>query len=160
MNKTMLALAAWILALAGAPLAQAATYSPANTTVNFQGALTVNSIPCLVSLNMVINAAGNAAVITGGSLTPGNRLCSLAALSFSPNWAVAVTATTASFVATDLSIADVTLMNMLSTCNGPIAVQWNDATDTITVPLQSIGGSSCLISGTLGASTNVAITNP
>jgi len=164
MKKMIFALSAGALALVAAPAAFATTYSPAGTNVTFTGSLTLSqstTLTCNTSLTVAINGAGTSASVTGGSVSPGSWQCLFVYPTFSPAWSITATAP-ASGTVTNLDIGNVRAVSLTGTCGADtLEVLWNDASNTITIPSQSISGSPgpCTFSGSLTTGTNVTITN-
>lgn len=166
MNRILCALAMGAMALGAASTASAATFAPVGSPAPLSGTITYTtdgSPPYSCTLSLDASITGSAMTFPSGALSPSGFPCSLIVPTFTPAWSVNVTASSGG-VATGLDIANLTLVTILSRCSGIIQAQWNDATNTVTIPYQSFGtgafGSNCTIQGELTTPTDVSITVP
>jgi len=166
MHRILCALAMGVLALGAASATSAATFSPIGSPAPLSGTIsftTDGSPPYTCTLTLNASITGPGMTFPSGALSPSGFPCSAIVPTFSPAWSVSVTASSGG-VATGLDIANFTLVTILSRCSDTIQAQWNDATNTLTIPYQSFGtgatGSDCTIQGALTTPTNVSITVP
>ncbi|WP_312813995.1 hypothetical protein [Brevundimonas sp.] len=160
--KRIIASLAAIAMMAGAAPAFAGTIvTPSPSTFTLTGAVTVSqsvTLNCMLTLNVAVDAAGNAN-ITGGSLAPNSSaLCSSVILA-NFNWPISATAPTSpsGAAATQLSIANFRANTLTGNCAGTLVVAWDntnkEATVNSTVPGTSLGASkACVIAGKLKSS--------
>ncbi|PVM86655.1 hypothetical protein [Caulobacter endophyticus] len=166
MHRILCALTIGALALGGASAASAATFSPIGSPSPLSGTITFTtdgSPPYTCTLTLNASITGPTMTFPSGALSPPGFPCSAIVPTFTPAWSVNVTASSGG-VATGLDIANFTLVTVFSKCSDTVQAQWNDATNTLTIPPQSFGigysGLPCTIQGVLATPTNVSITVP
>lgn len=161
MIKKLATLAIGSMALFTAQAAGATTYSPANSTWVFSGAVDVYkgiSLTCNLTLTVNVDAAGTGATATpalsGGTL----GLCSTITFSNTPY--------TVSYSGGVLTLHNVYADTITSgDCAGNISASWDDSTNTIDIvnavlPEVDAGTGDCIINGpiTLTSPADVTIT--